>query len=75
MNKNRAPISKHKAVWLVVLLIVLGEPVQAAEPVELVLLNWSDDMGPGVEALEKSETYRRLYARAKTPRSSFFHPS
>lgn len=48
MNKNKAPISKHKAVWLALLLFVLGVPAQAAEPEELIFLNWSDYMDPGI---------------------------
>src|SRR5680860_1333090 len=53
MNKDKAFISKYKASWMALILIVLGLPVQAAEPTELVFLNWSDYMDP--EILEEFE--------------------
>jgi len=48
MNRNKALVNKHKALLVVLFLFVLGVPVQAAAPVELNFLNWSDYMDPEI---------------------------
>jgi len=48
MNKNKACISKYKALCLALTLIVLSYPLHASEPRELLFLNWSDYMDPQI---------------------------
>lgn len=48
MNKNNAPVNAHRALLVGLLLFVFGMQVQAAAPVELNFLNWSDYMDPEI---------------------------
>jgi spermidine/putrescine transport system substrate-binding protein len=48
MNKNKACLSKYKALCLALTLMVLSCPLQASEPTELLFLNWSDYMDPQI---------------------------
>ncbi|EBA00522.1 Spermidine/putrescine-binding periplasmic protein [Marinobacter sp. ELB17] len=48
MNKNKACMSKYKALCLALTLIVLSCPLQASELTELLFLNWSDYMDPQI---------------------------
>ena len=48
MNKNKACMSKYKALCFALTLIVLSGPLHASEPTELLFLNWSDYMDPQI---------------------------